>query len=61
MGSLTVAGPVVYFVVAGDRATGRLNSIKQFMGDHNAVIMMTLLLVLGAKLVGDGIAGLAEP
>jgi threonine/homoserine/homoserine lactone efflux protein len=61
VGSLTVAGPVVYFVVAGDRAAGPLNSIKQFMGEHNAVIMVILLLVLGAKLVGDGIAGLAEP
>jgi threonine/homoserine/homoserine lactone efflux protein len=61
VGSLTVAGPVVYFVVAGDRATGPLNSIKQFMGEHNAVIMMILLVVLGAKLVGDGIGGLAEP
>jgi hypothetical protein len=28
------------------------------MSDHNAVIMMVLFLVLGAKLIGDGIAGL---
>jgi hypothetical protein len=26
------------------------------MSDHNAVIMMVVLLVLGAKLVGNGIA-----
>ncbi len=28
------------------------------MSDHNAVIMMVLLLVLGAKLIGDGMAAL---
>ena len=30
------------------------------MAAHNAVIMMVVLLVLGAKLIGDGIAGLTD-
>jgi hypothetical protein len=30
------------------------------MSDHNAVIMLVVLLVLGAKLLGDGIAGLSS-
>ena len=30
------------------------------MADHNAVIMMVVLLVLGAKLIGNGIAGLTD-
>jgi hypothetical protein len=30
------------------------------MSDHNAVIMMILLLVLGMKLLGTGIAGLTD-
>ena len=30
------------------------------MSAHNAVIMMVVLLVLGAKLLGDGIAGLSS-
>ena len=30
------------------------------MSAHNAVIMFVLLLVLGAKLLGGGIAGLAD-
>ena len=30
------------------------------MSDHNAVIMMILLLVLGMKLIGEGIAGLTD-
>jgi threonine/homoserine/homoserine lactone efflux protein len=60
VGSLTVAGPVVFAIVAKDAATAPLASIKQFMSDHNAVIMMVVLLVLGAKLLGGGIAGLSD-
>jgi threonine/homoserine/homoserine lactone efflux protein len=60
IGSLTVAGPVVFFVVAPRRAAGPLESIKDFMAAHNAVIMMVVLLVLGAKLLGNGIAGLTD-
>jgi hypothetical protein len=30
------------------------------MSQHNAVIMFVLLLVLGAKLLGSGIAGLSD-
>ena len=30
------------------------------MSAHNAVIMMIVLLVLGAKLLGQGIAGLSD-
>jgi hypothetical protein len=59
LGSLTVAGPVVYFMVAGERAAAPLASIKQFMAAHNAVIVMVVFLVLGAKLLGNGIAGLS--
>jgi len=60
IGSLTVAGPVLYNLVARDRAAGPLASVKSFMTEHNAVIMMVLLLVLGAKLLGNGIAGLTD-
>ena len=44
-------------MIANQRAAAPLASIKQFMSDHNAVIMMVVLLVLGAKLLGGGIAG----
>ena len=60
LGSLTVAGPVLFYVFASDRAAAPLASIKEFMSAHNAVIMMVVLLVLGAKLLGSGIAGLAD-
>jgi threonine/homoserine/homoserine lactone efflux protein len=58
IGSLTVAGTVVFYMVGGDAAAKPLASMKEFMSDHNAVIMMVVLLILGAKLLGAGIAGL---
>jgi hypothetical protein len=60
IGSLTVAGPVVFYAAGSSRAAGPLESIKEFMADHNAVIMMVVLLVLGAKVLGQGIAGLTD-
>lgn len=59
VGAVTVAGPVVYFLVSPATASRTLGSVKEFMSDHNAVIMFVLLLVLGAKVLGDGIGGLA--
>jgi threonine/homoserine/homoserine lactone efflux protein len=57
IGSLTVVGPVVFYLAATKRATGPLEAVKEFMSDHNAVIMCAVLLILGAKLIGNGIAG----
>jgi threonine/homoserine/homoserine lactone efflux protein len=57
IGSLTVAGPVLFYLVARDAATAGLASMKEFMAEHNAVIMMVVLVVLGAKLLGAGFAG----
>jgi threonine/homoserine/homoserine lactone efflux protein len=59
IGSITVAGPVLYYLLAPNSA-GLLGEIKQFMSDHNAIIMFVLFMVLGAKLLGGGIAGLAD-
>ena len=60
IGSITVAGPVLYYLFAGEGAARTLGEIKDFMSEHNAVIMMILLLVLGGKLIGDGIATLTD-
>jgi threonine/homoserine/homoserine lactone efflux protein len=60
IGSLTVAGPVLFYLLAPDRASGPLESMKQFMSEHNTVIMMILFVVLGAKVLGQGIAGLSD-
>lgn len=57
IGSLTVAGPVLFYLVASERAAGPLGSIKDFMSAHNSAIMMILLLVLGARLARAGRGG----
>ena len=57
LGSLTVAGAVLFYLVDADLAARPLAAIKQFMSANNAVIMMVVLLLLGAKLLGDGLAG----
>lgn len=56
LGSITVAGSVLFYLLAGDRAARPLATVKQFMADNNAVIMTVVLLLLGAKVLGDGIA-----
>ena len=38
--------------------THLLDELKAWMGAHNAAIMAVLCLVIGAKLIGDGISGL---
>lgn len=60
LGSVSVAGPTIWYLVAPTRAQGPLNGIKDFMLAHNTVIMMTVLLILGAKLVGNGLALVAN-
>lgn len=60
IGSLSVAGPVLYFLAAPQKAGASLVGIKEFMSHYNAVIMMVVLLLLGMKLLGTGIAGLGS-
>lgn len=55
LGSVTVGGAVLFYVVDAKRAARPLEAIKRFMSDNNAVIMMVVLLLLGAKLLGDGV------
>jgi NAD/NADP transhydrogenase beta subunit len=60
IGSLTVAGPVLAYLFLGERAEHALAEVKQFMSDHNAVIMAVVCLVLAAKLIGNGVGGLTD-
>lgn len=59
LASLTVVGPVVVYLVAADRAAGALDSFKDFLSDHNTAIMIVVLVVLGVKLLGQGLGGVA--
>jgi threonine/homoserine/homoserine lactone efflux protein len=60
VGSLTVAGPVLAYLMMGKGAERFLSELKQFMSDNNAVIMTIVCLVLAAKLIGNAIGGLTD-
>lgn len=57
--SLGAAVPVVLSLALGERAGEPLERLKTWMGRNSAVIMTVLLVVIGAKVVGDAIAGLS--
>jgi len=58
IGTIGVAAPVVIYFAMGDRAGPILDGLRSWMAAHNAVIMAVLCLVIGAKLIGDAVAGL---
>ena len=55
--SIGVSAPVVISVALGDRSRGLLERLETWFAFNNTVIMSVLLLVIGAKLVGNAIAG----
>jgi threonine/homoserine/homoserine lactone efflux protein len=55
LASITIIGPVVYVQIAGERAEKGLNELKGWLTQHNAAIMAVLLLVIGVKMIGDGL------
>lgn len=61
LGSITVAGSVLLYLLSPKRAARPLAAIGQFMAENSAVIMMIVLLLLGAKLLGDGLSGITAP
>jgi threonine/homoserine/homoserine lactone efflux protein len=58
IGTIGVGGPVVLYFALGERSRKLLDGIKSWMAANNAVIMSVITLVIGAKLLGDGISGL---
>lgn len=59
IGTLGVGIPVALYFVLGERSEKLLAGLKDWMSAHNAVIMTVLCLIIAAKLIGDGISGLA--
>lgn len=55
--SLGVVAPVAIFFTMGDRAGPMLDDVKAWLAHNNAAIMAVLFLVIGAKILGQGIAG----
>lgn len=54
----TVAVPVIGYAIGRKRMAGPLESLHTWLTSHNAAVMATLLLVIGAVLIGKGLGGL---
>jgi threonine/homoserine/homoserine lactone efflux protein len=59
IGTLGPGVPVAIYLALGARGQHLLDELKSWMAANNAAIMAVLCLVIGAKLAGDGISGLA--
>lgn len=55
VGSVTIAAPVVYYLVGGSRAQATLDGMKVWLTAHNNAVMAVLFLVFGVKLISDAI------
>ena len=58
VGTLGPGAPVAIYFALGDRAHQILDDLKAWMAAHNAAIMAVLCVVIGVKLIGDGITAL---
>ena len=57
--SLSIAAPVLHYLIGGDNAEARLDELKDWLILHNNAVMAVLLLVFGAKLIADGLPPLS--
>jgi threonine/homoserine/homoserine lactone efflux protein len=58
IGSLGILAPVVLLFALGERSRPMLDGLRSWLAANNAAIMAVIVLIIGAKLVGDGISGL---
>jgi threonine/homoserine/homoserine lactone efflux protein len=56
IGSLGTGTPVAIYLALGERSKRILDDLRGWMAHSNAVIIAVLCLVIGAKLIGDGIS-----
>jgi threonine/homoserine/homoserine lactone efflux protein len=57
IGTLGTGTPVALYFALGERSKRILDDLKGWMSQNNAAIMAVLCLIIGAKLIGDGISG----
>ncbi len=57
--SLSIAAPVFYRLIGGEKAKVRLDEMKDWLVLHNDAVMAVLFLVFGAKLIADGLQPLS--
>ena len=58
--SLTIAGPVLYALVGGQKARAALDGAKGWLTVHNAAVMTVLFLVFGVDLIAKGLPPLTH-
>jgi hypothetical protein len=58
VGSSTVAAPVCYALLGGERAHATLDRSKGWLAANNAAVMTVLFLVFGAVLISNGLRSL---
>jgi len=58
--SLSVGGPVVYYLVGGAHSKSSLDELKGWLLTHNEAVMTVLFLVFGGVLISKGLAPLTE-
>jgi len=51
--------PVAMYFALGERSKAMLDNLRGWMATHSNAIMTVLLIVIGAKLIGDAISGYA--
>ncbi len=56
LASVSILGPVVYYYVDGSSAQSALREARSWLTANNHTVMTVLLLVLGAKTLGEGLA-----
>ena len=57
IGTLGPGAPVAIYFAMGERSKRLLDELKAWMSHNNAAIMAVICLLIGAKLIGDGISG----
>ena len=58
--SLSIAGPVAYYLLGGEQAKTRLDELKDWLRVHNAAVMAVLFLVFGVDLIAKGLPPLTS-
>jgi threonine/homoserine/homoserine lactone efflux protein len=60
VGTLGVGAPVVIYFTMGDKAHDLLDGLRTWMARENTTIMAVICVIIGFKLIGDGISGLTS-
>ena len=55
VGSLTIAGPVVYYLLGGDNTETRLREMKDWLAPHNDAVTAVVFLIFGVDLIAKGL------